>query len=160
MHFSYQTTASGALLLVKVRDNGSTRFVGEDDPSYLEWVSRGNTAEVLPYVAPIGPTLEEAKAAACEQIRAATRTYIYRFYPVEKQNNMARHEMIRASAPPPALESMYSHDDLMAMSIFIDESRTLCEAACAMVNDPGIDTPEAVAALLGQLAAQYPEVLA
>jgi len=70
MHYILQTNASGSTELQKVRDNGTTRLVGEDDPSYLEWVAAGNPTEIIPYVPPVGPTLEELKAAKSAAVQA------------------------------------------------------------------------------------------
>lgn len=137
--------------LHKVRDDGTSRPVGEDDPCYLEWLADGGVLGEMPVVP--GPTLEEAIACAVTKVRAACRAYIYSFYSQEKQNNIVADESCRATAPPPALESMYTHDDFVRYHEFKNEARVICNAACTEIQ--ATTSPEAVKALLDELITLY-----
>lgn len=61
-----QTYADGSMSgLLKMHDDGSTRPLPEDDPSYLSWLADGGVVEIVPYVA---PDLDASRAAAVQQI--------------------------------------------------------------------------------------------
>ena len=63
-----QTCADGSQSgLLKLHDDGSTRPLPEDDPSYLEWLDAGGVVEILPYVVPDLASLQEA---ACNRLNA------------------------------------------------------------------------------------------
>lgn len=49
--------------LLKLHDDGSTRPLPEDDPSYLEWLDAGGEVDILPYVAPGLASLQEEAIA-------------------------------------------------------------------------------------------------
>lgn len=73
------------------------------------------------------PTLEEAKASAILRCEAETQAYILAQYPWHRQANITRHEAARDSAPPPVLDTMYTHEDFLTMCSYIDSARTVCE---------------------------------
>lgn len=94
-----------------------------------------------------------AQETATVKIREACRAYIYAFYSQEKQLNVGADESARATAPPPALEAMYSHDDFLRMHEFKNEARVICNMACAEVETAG--SIEAVAAVMTELEYLY-----
>lgn len=75
MRFIRQTAADGSTILLKERDDLTTRPVSEDDPSLLEWLAAGHTIEVLPYVPPLRDLEAErsAKLAAVQAKKCAVR---------------------------------------------------------------------------------------
>ncbi|GAB6036119.1 hypothetical protein JCM15519_06780 [Fundidesulfovibrio butyratiphilus] len=60
----------GTYIVQEVRADGLTRIVAAAHPTYLAWLAAGGVAEEVAYVAPAGPTLEEAKAARCAEVNA------------------------------------------------------------------------------------------
>jgi hypothetical protein len=69
MHFVYQTNAQGGIDLLKVRDNGTTRTILENDPSFMEWCAAGNVPATIPYMAPVRD-LEAEKASKLAAVQA------------------------------------------------------------------------------------------
>jgi len=55
--------------LHKVRDDGTTRPISEDDPCYIEWMALGGVLGEMPVAS--SPTLAESIAAKLATIRAA-----------------------------------------------------------------------------------------
>ncbi len=64
MRVVIQTYADGSASgLLKMHDDGSTRPLPEDDPSYLAWLAAGGVVEILPYVAPSLSSMQDAAIA-------------------------------------------------------------------------------------------------
>ena len=58
----------GGAQYVETRQDGLQRVVDADHPTLLAWLAAGNIAQVVPYVAPPGPTLAAVKASKTAEI--------------------------------------------------------------------------------------------
>jgi hypothetical protein len=47
--------------IIQYRDDGYTRKVSEDHQLYNEWIQQGNVPEIIPYIPPATPELDELK---------------------------------------------------------------------------------------------------
>lgn len=86
--YQHQYTSPTDFNVIQVRADGN-RKVSKDKPDYLDFLSEGNTPEVIEWVAPIEPTLEELKASKIRMLKMNAQMFIEKEYPQFKQRSAA-----------------------------------------------------------------------
>jgi hypothetical protein len=82
--YQHQYTSPTEFNVIQVRTDRN-RKVSKDKPDYLDFLVEGNTPEVIPYVAPVPPSLEELKASKIATLKMQGRMTIEAKYPIIKQ---------------------------------------------------------------------------
>ena len=85
--YKKQYTSPTEFNVIQVRADGN-RTVSKDKPDYLLFLQEGNTPEVIPYVAPVEPTLEELKVSKISMLKDIGRNVIENKCPPFKQRNV------------------------------------------------------------------------
>ena len=119
--YIHKHTSPTEFNVIQVRADGN-RPVSKDKPDYLDFLKEGNTPEVIPYVAPIEPTLEELKASKIAMLKFETSNAIFTAYPQYKVNNVT-------------LGGINGYDEAYAEEIrsYINEKKSLCDEKEALI---------------------------
>ena len=88
--YTYQKkyTSPTEYKIIQLRSD-KNRTVSEDHADYLLYLLEGNQPEVIAYVPPVEPTLEEMKASKIAMLKMNMRMHIESVYPDYKQRSAA-----------------------------------------------------------------------
>ncbi|MFA6281678.1 MAG: hypothetical protein WCY05_04150 [Candidatus Omnitrophota bacterium] len=81
-------TSETAYQIIQLRSDRN-RQVDEYHADYLLFLQEGNTPELIPYVAPIEPTLEDLKSSKISMLKMNAQMFIEKQYPQFKQRSAA-----------------------------------------------------------------------
>jgi len=86
--YKWKYTSETEYKIIQIRKLRN-RPVSEDHGDYLLFLEEGNTPEVIPYVAPVPPSLEELKTSKIAMLKMQAKIEIEKVYPDFKQRSAA-----------------------------------------------------------------------